>query len=265
MNIDIKTNEETPLEEKVDLLLWTGQLLMQSGADSNRLERNLRRVTQFMGIKLEKMHMHITYTTLMITVSEGKKSFTKSQKCTRHAVNMTVISAISRLSVKVTREAYTINEYRSEIERISKITHHYSRWFTIVAIGFGCGAFCQLLGGDWASSGFAVVASATALFVRQELFKRKINLYMTVAASAFTATLISGLLAYTRWSIDPHFALLSSVLFLIPGVPLINSLDDMVDGYTMVGLTRAIIGSMVVGAIAFGMIMAMNILSIENI
>lgn len=265
MENEVKAPTAAPLEERVDLMLWTAQLLMQSGADSNRIERNLRRVTRFMGIPLSQMHMHINYTTLMITVTEGKKSFTKSQKCTRHNVNMTAISAISRLSVKVTHGQYSIDEYRNELERISKITHHYSRGFTLVAIGLGCGAFCKLLGGDWPAVGFAVVASATALFIRQELFKRKINLYMTIAVSAFVATLISGSLTYIRLSADPHFAMLSSVLFLIPGVPLINSLDDMVDGYTIVGLTRAIIGSLVVGAIAFGMIMAMNLLNIENI
>lgn len=253
------------LEEKVDILLRTGQLLMQNGADSNRIERNLRRVTQFLKIPLDKMHMHINYTTLMITISEGKKSFTKAQKCTRHLVNMTVISAISRLSVKVTREEMSLEVYYRELERIAAIHHHYPRWFTLLAIGLGCGAFCKILGGDYAAAGFSVIASAIALFVRQELFKRKINLYMIVAVSAFVATLVSGLLAFTRWSADPHYAMLSSVLFLVPGVQLINSLDDMIDGFTMVGLTRAIVGSMIVGAISFGMIMAMNILDIDKL
>lgn len=257
--------ETTTLEEKVDLLLRTGQLLMQNGADSNRIDRNLRRVTQFLKIPPDKMHMHINYTTLMITISDGKKSFTKAQKCTRHLVNMTVISAISRLSVKVTRETMSLEQYNSELERIAAIHHHYPRWFTLLAIGLGCGAFCKILGGDYAAASFSVVASAFALFVRQELFKRQINLYMIVAASAFVATLVSGVLALTLWSAQPHFAMLSSVLFLVPGVQLINSLDDMVDGFTMVGLTRAIVGSMIVGAIAFGMIMAMNILNIEKI
>jgi hypothetical protein len=39
----------------------------------------------------------------------------------------------------------------------------------------------------------------------------------------------------------------------------------MVDGYTIVGLTRAIVGMLIVSAIAFGMIMGLKLLGIQNI
>ena len=258
-------NDTKQLETKIDLLLQTGQLLIQSGADSNRIERNMRRITEFLGIPQQSMHLHIAYTTLMITIGDDLNSVTKFRKCTRHGVDMTALSAISKLSVRVIHEQLTVEEYRKELDRISHLPNHYPRWLTIVAIGLACGAFCKLFGGDWAAFGATVIASGLALFVRQEIQKKFINLYLTVAISAFVATLTSGLLTFTHWSADPHFAMLSSVLFLIPGVPLINSLDDMIDGYTIVGMTRALVGLMIVSAIAFGMIIALNFLKIEQI
>ena len=38
------------LRRKLDLLLRTGKLLMESAADTNRIERNMKRVAAFMGI-----------------------------------------------------------------------------------------------------------------------------------------------------------------------------------------------------------------------
>lgn len=253
------------LEQKIDLLLHTGQLLMQNGADSNRIDRNMRRVAEFLEIPPDRFHMHVNYTTLMITIGDEINSFTKFRKCSGHAVNMTIISAISRLSVRTARGELDMDQYARELERITALPHHYPRWFTILAIGLGCGAFCRLFGGDWPAVAFSLIAASCALFLRQELIRRKFNLYMTVALSAMLATVISGALGRTGWSAESQYAVLSSTLFLVPGVPLINSVDDMVDGYTIVGLTRAIVGLLIVSAIAFGMIMGLKMLGIQNI
>ena len=45
------------LRRKLDLLLRTGKLLMESAADTNRIERNMKRVAAFMGIPEEKLHL----------------------------------------------------------------------------------------------------------------------------------------------------------------------------------------------------------------
>ena len=47
------------LRRKLDLLLRTGKLLMESAADTNRIERNMKRVAAFMGIPEEKLHLDI--------------------------------------------------------------------------------------------------------------------------------------------------------------------------------------------------------------
>ena len=262
---DTANSPRNLLEQKIDLLLRTGQLLMQNGADSNRIDRNMRRVAEFLEIPAGRFHMHINYTTLMITIGDQINSFTKFRKCSGHAVNMTVISAVSRLTVRTARDRLSMDDYAAELDRIASIPHHYPRWFTLLAIGLGCGAFCRLFGGDWQAVITAALASAVALLLRQELALRKFNLYLTVSLCAFLATLISGSLGRTGWSAEPQFAVLASVLFLVPGVPLVNSVDDMVDGYTIVGLTRAIVGLLIVSAIAFGMIMGMKLLGIQNI
>ena len=41
------------LRRKLDLLLRTGKLLMESAADTNRIERNMKRVAAFMGIPMD--------------------------------------------------------------------------------------------------------------------------------------------------------------------------------------------------------------------
>jgi uncharacterized membrane protein YjjB (DUF3815 family) len=114
----------------------------------------------------------------------------------------------------------------------------------------------MLFGGDWVAVLISTIAASTALYVRRWLHKKPINNFATIAISAFTATLISCFAATLHISTTPNHPIFASVLFLIPGVPLINALDDMIDGFTIVGFTRAVNTSLIIISIAFGMTVA---------
>ena len=48
--------------QKAELLLSVGQLLMENGADTGQIVRDMKRVAAYMGIPAEKFHLHIMYT-----------------------------------------------------------------------------------------------------------------------------------------------------------------------------------------------------------
>ncbi|MBV4357421.1 threonine/serine exporter family protein [Pinibacter aurantiacus] len=255
-----KEKREQSLARKLDLLLRTGQMLLQSGADSNRIDRNLRRAALFLGIDEDKFHLHITYTTLMLNINDGLHSITKFRKCSGHKVNMTTVSAVSRLTWHAMEHQYSFDRFEKELDRIENIGHHYPEWLVILSVGLACGGFCLLFGSDWAAVCISTVAASMALFVRRRLHKKVRNNYAVIAAAAFVATLISCLAAAFHLSETPERPVFASVLFLIPGVPLINSLDDMIDGFTIVGFTRGLVASLSIVALAFGMTVAFKAL-----
>ena len=50
-----KVHDELLLHRRVDLLLRTGKLLVESLADTNRVVRNMKRTAAFLGIPEEKL------------------------------------------------------------------------------------------------------------------------------------------------------------------------------------------------------------------
>src|SRR5699024_11839864 len=98
MDKTLTEQEIALLRRKLDLLLRTGQLLVESAADTNRVVRNLNRVAAYLGLPEEKLHIDVSYTMLVVNVSDGLHSFSKFQKCEKHGINMTAISEISKLS-----------------------------------------------------------------------------------------------------------------------------------------------------------------------
>ena len=107
------------LRRKLDLLLRTGKLLIESAADTNRVERNMKRVAAFMGIPEEKLHLDISYTMIMVNVSDERNSFSKFQKCEKHGINMTTLSQISKLSWRAIEQDYSLDKYEEELEKIA--------------------------------------------------------------------------------------------------------------------------------------------------
>jgi uncharacterized membrane protein YjjP (DUF1212 family) len=74
--------------------------------------------------------------------------------------------------------------------------------------------------------------------------------------------MIAGLSVKLGIGDTPEHALATSVLFLIPGVPLINSFTDLIDGNTLNGIVRGINGFIMAFAIALGLMIAMKIYGI---
>ena len=147
----ILQNPYAKIGYKLHLLLHTGQLLMESGADTNRIVRDMMRAAAFMGIPEDKIHLHIMYTTLMLNVSDDDHSYTSFRKCRHHGINMTIISAISKLSWRAMEEKYSLEAYEAELHRIENIEHHrhYSSFLSAISAGLACGGFCKLFDSDW--------------------------------------------------------------------------------------------------------------------
>ena len=121
------------LRRKLDLLLRTGKLLMESAADTNRIERNMKRVAAFMGIPEEKLHIDIRWTMIMVNVSDERNSFSKFQKCEKHGINMTAISQVSKLSWRAIEQDYSLDKYEDATG-----WHSYSLPFALSSgLGYG--------------------------------------------------------------------------------------------------------------------------------
>lgn len=63
------------------------------------------------------------------------------------------------------------------------------------------------------------------------------------------------------WTTTPLHPLLACALFIVPGVPLINFVDDMLDTNFRVGLERAINTIMMMFGMAFGILLALKVCS----
>ena len=181
------------LRRKLDLLLRTGQILMESSADTSRVKRNMERTAAYLGLPKENLHMNIDYYMLQVNVSDEFHSFSKMQRCDKHVINMLAIQEVSKLSWRAIQKDYSLDKYEEELEKIAHGKHYYTDWMIAIGAGLACGGFCIQFGCDWTSFFYASIAAILGFRLKMYLGKRGTNVYAGTGISAFVATMIAWL------------------------------------------------------------------------
>ena len=261
------------LLRRLDLLLQTGCLLMESAADTMRTLRNMKRAAQFMGLPEQQMQIYVNYNMLMVNMSTDDETITKFHLVVRHGIDLDVLRKVSLLTQEARQRGYSLDAYEQSLEDIRHPQHdssaarpdgkNYSPWQVAVGGGLACGGFCIQFGCDWLAFFYASIAAILGLRLRMWLNEKGSNPYVNIGIAAFTATLIAWLFSFLP-SETPWHPLMACTLFIVPGVPLINFVSDMLAGYTQIGITRAVNTLLIVLAMAFGIAFAIQVCGIDN-
>ncbi|MCW3789038.1 threonine/serine ThrE exporter family protein [Plebeiibacterium sediminum] len=241
-------------------LLEIGSLLMSSGANSMRIRVTLERIANAFGFHSELL---ITHRALMVNLenTEQKHAFNMLKRTSPHGVNFKLVSGISKMSWNIVGEKWSMDDIDRELERLKGLPH-YPRIIILLFVGLADLSFCRLFGGGIVEMLVAFVATFIGLYVRQEAMKLKYNPYLCIYVAALVSSLISGLSVKFNIGTEPHYAFATSVLYLIPGVPLVNSFSDLIYGNIMNGIVRGVNGMMIAFAIALGLASALLIYQI---
>jgi len=252
-----------PLKEDAEgvgnVLLEIGASLMSSGASTHRTRITMERIARGLGYGIELL---ITQRALMLTIIEKDQQhfFSRLKRISPHGVNFRIVSGISHLSWNVMEQNWTVAQISEELHRLKSLPH-YPRLVVLGLVGLAGAAFCRIFGGGYTEMAVAFVATVTGLFVRQEAMRVKFNPYVCVYFASFTASFIAGLAEHFNIGADPEKAFATSVLFLVPGIPLINSVTDLMDGNIQNGMVRAMNGLMISFSIAMGLFSVKMILN----
>ena len=239
------------------LLLEIGALLMSSGANTNRIRLTIQRIGKSYNFKTDFL---ITHRAIILTLkdSEGRVSFNELKQTSAHIPNFKIVSGLSRLSWQIVEENLTIKQVKKEVNRLKKLPH-YPRLLVLTVVALACSSFCRLNDGSFAEMLIVFVAAFLGLFIKQELTKKKVNPYFNVFIASFFSAMIAGALGLLLPYQHDNILFITSILYLIPGIQLINSITDILDGNTINGIVRAFIGLIISFAISTGLLLAIII------
>ena len=243
------------------LLLDVGVYLLSSGASCSRIRITMRRLASNYAYDA---HISIAPKSISLTLNndEDHALFNGMLTIPAQGVNFKTISGISRLSWFAVENNLSIRQVREELTKLLALPH-YPHLVILFFVSLAGSGFCFTFGGNLLEMVITFGATFCGLLVRQEAIKAKFNPYICVYMGSFVASLFAGTFVIAGLNINFEHAFATSVLFLIPGVPLINFITDLIDGNILNGLVRGISALMFALAIALGLLTVMLIYNLK--
>ena len=205
-------------------------LLLQHGAESTVVVQMAQRLGVALGV--ESVECALTANAIVLTTLSDEHCITTTRKNSDKGINMQMVTDVQRIVIAVEHKLYDLEIVQQKLNRLKPL-----KYPPMLVVG---------------------------MFVRQVLSKRHYNPLIVFAMTSFVASLISGLSLKYQWGNDPQVALASSVLLLVPGFPLINSLADILKGYINMGIGRWTVATILTFGACLGIVFALSMMNISS-
>lgn len=266
MSTDFETNnhktEKIEADELADFLLDIGIFLLASGAHCGRVWRNCKRIANYWGMEI---NLNPTITGMLISVREidnHENTVTRYKTAPEHKVHFEILTLISHLSWKISKGQLSFEEAKNELRKIQQ-TKNYNYWVVGLVVGISCACLCRISGGGIMDLLFTFSAAFAGSIIRTWILKLEFNAFLSFIIASFITTTIASLDSIFQVGIAPEVTLATAVLYLIPGVPLINSVIDLLEGYLTSAIARSLFAASIITCIAAGMTLSIMLLGIN--
>lgn len=203
-----------------------------SGVHTSRAVRNSRRIGEALGVDVQLSSFQKSTILTVLDLGSGE-SATRVVAIPSLPISFERNSDLSALSWDALDEGLSLDEIRSRYRTLVD-KPRMDPIFTLVFVGLANASFCKLFGGDWTAVGIVFTATLVGFAVKQRMQAHAVNHFLVFDCTA-------------------EITLATSPLFLVPGVPLINGVIDIMEGHVLMGVSRLVNAMLLIVCIAVGL------------
>ena len=245
--------ERASLETALHTALEAGVRTQMSGGYTARVHDTMQAVATAMGA--ERVDSSVTSVVVGLTVHRGGWSRTAFQRTPRIGIDFSELSALSQL----TRDAPELSPsgIRERLDAIETTERRYPQTLVLPMLGVACGGLAALFGADVPGILAATLGGWVGASVRHRMAGWKYQPFIFCLAAAFVSTTIVAALSPVTGT--PNAALAACVLYLVPGVPLLNGTADLIGGHYLNAVVRLTMSLVIVLASGLGVALSLGL------
>lgn len=232
----------------VRLCMRAGEMMLKSGAETNRVEDTMARILIKCGY--EGCETFVTSTGLFAGVTDGDgRLVTTVGRVTNRSNNLSKVVMINELSREFAEGRISAEEMNERLGEIDKIPAPYRDYVKILCAAVACAAFAFLLDGSVTDS---LNAFVIGLLIQTFVLHSRLNtLLTTLLGGGFIAVLS---LIFLNIGFGEHLdkIIIGAIMPLLPGVAFTNAIRDILAGDYISGTARAVDAMIVAIGIAAG-------------
>lgn len=218
----------------VTLCGQVGTILLENGAETARVENTV----EYIGRAVElPVVCHATMTGVF--VSSEISATTRIFKVRVGDFNLQKVDEINTLSREFSNHQITYEELKRQVRRVDTETLDFS-WLT-KCIGAGLVSMPPMLlfKATWADLFMAFFVGIVGYLASQIVAHHTKTPYIPVAVGSLVISIIAHVLGVTGIAHDANYIIISALMPLVPGVPMTNSLREIIEKNTISGIVRA--------------------------
>lgn len=250
--------EQRDTYDVMEVCLLAGKIMLQSGAETYRVEDTMTRIAYALGAK--ESHSYVTPTGIMFSIEGNEPTKTKLIRITDRTTDLHKVTLVNSISRKITGNELNIDEAYRSLKEIEYSTPVYSVFVQVLAAAIASGCFVIMFKGTWYDFLPAVVAGGVGL-ISFIFFQQLVPIKFF---SEFVASLIIGLLSvgfiYIGWGFELDKIIIGSVMPLVPGLVLTNAVRDLMAGHLVSGLSKGAEALLTAFAIGSGVAVVLTFL-----
>ena len=232
----------------IDLVLIAGRILLESGAETYRVEDTMNRMAASYG--LDDTYSFVTSTAIIFSLND--RTNTRLIRIRERTTDLEKIALTNSLSRKISNNELTIDEAKEELFQLHHASLQYSFVTQFIAAMVACGFFLFMFGGVAHDFIFAVLAGAGA-FLTFDFVQRFIQIkFFSEFISAAVVISIAAISTKLGLAINQDAITIAGVMPLVPGILITNAIRDLLAGELLAGMSRGVEAAITAFAIGAG-------------
>jgi uncharacterized membrane protein YjjP (DUF1212 family) len=224
-------------------LLRFGEQLLKAGSTAFEARQAIRTLAPRMGI--DDISLILGWRSIAATASRAGETITVARDIVLPGVHSTNLRELQLVAARA-GDGLVANELDTAVQRAEAMPHAHPAWVICAAVGIACGAFAFLNGSGPAEILAVILAGGAGQYLRSALVHRRFKPYGIFAVcglcTAAAYVLLFTLFDWYRPQPQARVAtgMVSSVLYLVPGFPMITAALDFLHYETQVALSRLV-------------------------
>ena len=235
--------------------------LLGCGATCIRIEKNIKRMSEAFGVESD-MQISPAHIHLSVWDRERKDSYNNIKRIHKSGISFNINTQLSKLSWDVADGKLDFAAAKESFAQITE-TRPANKWAVLVLASLANMSFCRLFNGDPQAMLVVFIATLVGYRLKQVMLEAKFDVRVVFMCSAFASSVFGAGAYLFEWGSTPEIAIGTSVLYLIPGIPYINSVSDMLDGHYICSFSRFIDAVILTASLSIGLCGGMLIMGLK--
>lgn len=240
--------------EIVEVCLLAGKIMLQSGAETYRVEDTMMRIAASFG--MTETHSYVTPTGIIFSINQLES--TRLIRIVDRSTDLQKVTMVNSVSRGISSGEFSLNEALNQLKTIDATSHAYSFLTQVAAAAISSGCFLIMFNGGWYDFVPAMITGGLG-YICVVYFQRLVEIkFFAEFLSSLIIGLLSVLFVTTGIGGELDKIIIGSVMPLVPGLLITNAVRDLMAGHLVSGLSKGAEAFLTAFAIGTGIAMVFS-------